>query len=315
MNRKVFTYLREIDALVAGKYVPPVTYEIDLSNRCQNRCYFCMFEKFLQENREFISLEDGRQLIKEIAEANGKSITFTGGGEPLTNPHFAEISDLALSLGLRLGLVTNGIALPDHIDILKGFDFVRVSLDAATTDTWEKIKGNRWFNRSIRGIKELVALEDGPDVGISFIILEENKHEIPAIKALAKELDVKYLQIKPDIRQPPELLDQSDEKRVVITERYVANVGDAKYACAIAGLVGQVTADLDMYYCCQHRGKPEFKVGSLKDQTLEQIQRGRVDFVPDISKCVTCRYMNYALGYKAVKDADKWIFLRHKEFL
>ena len=91
------------------------------------------------------------------------------------------------------------------------------------------------------------------------------------------------------------------------------NIPDSNLPCIIAGLIGVVGADSNVYYCCQHRGESDFKVGSLKKESFINLWQKRLDMKINISKCPHCRYMNYSKAYRRIEKGD--LFFQHRYFL
>ena len=140
MENKVIYYMNEILDIKEGKDAYPVTCEIDPSNVCNLNCSFCMYAKYLKRNREVLPWEVYRNLITELKILGVKSITMTGGGEPLMNPRFNNMVSKAYSLGFKIGLITNGTFLHE-VKNLDQFEFIRISLDAYDENSYYKIKG------------------------------------------------------------------------------------------------------------------------------------------------------------------------------
>lgn len=312
MERKIYYYLDEVNRMRNGDYVNPVSCEIDPSNRCMLNCEFCMYKDYRKENAVDLELPVYEKLIHELKEIGVESITFTGGGEPLMNLNFNEMAKMAFDLGFQVGLITNGVLLNTINDIEK-FTFIRISLDAGTSETYYKIKKVDRFNLVLNNIKEAVSKK--ATVGLSFVICEENKKEIRLAQHLAAELEVEYIQFKPAWvnGNSYRIFDSEEEitRKTIVTQRYMAK---NNLPCIIAGLVGIVGADSNLYFCCQYRGNEKFKLGSLKKNSFEELWGKRLGIFPDVSKCPQCRYMNYAKAYSDLIE-EKSLFFDHRYFL
>jgi len=70
-----------------------------------------MFSEQRKQNAVDLSWHIYVDLVRNLAKIGCRSITFTGGGEPLLNKHFDEMESFAVENGLEVGLVTNGILL------------------------------------------------------------------------------------------------------------------------------------------------------------------------------------------------------------
>jgi len=222
----------------------------------------------------------------------------------------------ATELGIKVGLVSNGIFLDKIFEISNELEYVRVSLDCSSPDTYRKTKHTDYFDQIVNNVTRLVDYGT-TDVGLSFVITDENRDEIDAFYSLAKSIGVHYAQVKPEIKKGDmeSQTDGLDRDKFFVTERY--NIDEnSLVACKIAGLIGVLNATGKVYYCCIHRGKPEFELGDLNHQSLDEIYSlWRPVFKPNLKMCGgSCRYMNYAKVYEKVKG-DRFIPLRHRRFI
>jgi MoaA/NifB/PqqE/SkfB family radical SAM enzyme len=317
MERKILYYLDKVEHLIDGEGVMPVTCEIDPTNRCQLNCTFCMYRTLRDktqssENQEKFDLDIGlyRYLLLDLKKIGVQSITFTGGGEPTLHKDFDKMVEFAEMLGFEYGLVTNGL-LVDKIERPDKFKFIRVSLDAGTSETYYNLKKALAFDKVVNNIK--YAIDKGALVGTSFVVNEINRNDIQAAQELANELGVAYIQFKPawENGKPYEDYEISGNKVVIDTKRYIAV---DRTPCHIAGLIGVVGADARVYYCCQYRGDQRYCLGDLRHATFPEIWSRRPALVPDIERCPNCRYMNYTRAYKNATEGGT-LFFQHKNFL
>jgi MoaA/NifB/PqqE/SkfB family radical SAM enzyme len=307
MFKKAHFYLDKIDALTAGRYTPPVTVEIDPSNLCQLNCEFCMYRDYLRETgTSRLSATAYERLLADI-KGIVKSITFTGGGEPLTHPHFNEMADMAYRDGFEMGLITNGVNL-DWLDHPERFRFIRVSLDAGDRETYRAVKGADRFDRVVDNL--IRTAKRAQCLGISFVVTETNVDTRQKAAELADEIGLAYVQFKPAI-YPGGKYDRWEKVsnvRAIHTGRHAPS----PTACRIAGLVGIIGADATVYYCCQHRGDPDYALGSLTEETFTDIWRRRPAFIPNLRSCPPCRYSGYADEYRQAKED---MTVQHRYFL
>lgn len=312
VEKKIYYYLDEIEKMQDGEYINPVSCEIDLSNRCMLDCSFCMYKKYRRENPVDLDVSRCKQLFVELKKLGVKSLTFTGGGEPLMHPSFNSVVTMALSLGFEIGLITNGIKLMEVLEPER-FKFIRVSVDAATSGTYLRVKGKDKFWIVMESLRRLV--DQKVHIGVSYVVCEENQHEVEKAEALFTSLGVDYIQFKPALVKGGMCKFSTSLKllgRTIVTERYKA---ENDLPCKIAGLVGIVGADANVYFCCQHRGNEKFKLGSLKNFSFEELWKRRLSVKPDVTKCSQCRYMNYAKAYLNLVKTNKIFFIKHKHFL
>ena len=82
-----------------------------------------------------------------------------------------------------------------------GLDQFILSLDGASQETFSKYRREGNFDTVIKNLRQLVhekkaAGKDKPYIELQFITMSHNEHEIPKMKALAKEIGVDKLKIK-----------------------------------------------------------------------------------------------------------------------
>jgi MoaA/NifB/PqqE/SkfB family radical SAM enzyme len=342
---KILNHWETLNAILKGWNPPPISCEIDPSNLCNHDCIWCMYHDFKQDKNMMIPTEIMFSLIHELAEGGVKSVTFTGGGEPLTNPATVEGLYKVKEVGMEVGLVTNGGLMVPEVSkaIVDTCKFLRISLDAATEKTHTSIHRPKnlskdSFDKILNHISTLVDLKKNKKkdltVGIAFLVHPLNYLEIYEAATLAKKLGVDYIQIRPVFipkRKPlekiwfavQELMEKSmeliDSKFHVfpILHRFdeVSKVERTFARCLGHALLGVAGADCNLYLCCQLRGDPRFTFGNLKKETFFDIWKGkkRQEVIKRINleKCPPCRYTKYneLLDYLSDKIRP------HKNFL
>lgn len=312
IGSKIIAHLEKVDRVVEGDTPELVSCEIDTSNFCQNNCSWCIYKDYLKCNRVHMNYTLYEQVIRELNDMGCKSITFTGGGEPTMHPRFVDMVMHAYFQGFEIGLITNGIKLHKLLPILSMFKFIRVSVDSVNTKDYFELKGTHVFKIVCDNIKRAVE-QHTTDIGISMVYESGMQDKVPLFQQLGKDLQVNYTQVKAVVDNS---VDQTGEEMKnmgggTITTRYKA---DSMLPCVIAGLIGQVAATGKVHYCCIHRGDDDYLIGDLNKDSLQSIMYKRMKFNPNLSKCITCRYMNYAKEYEKVRSG-KFTLLRHINFL
>lgn len=332
MNLKQFNQLKilnhwdTISKFLNGKNPFPVSCEIDTANICNHRCVWCYFAES-RSDKAVMPEKILFKLIEDLAKGETKSITFTGGGEPLINPATIYAIEKAVSLKIKTGLVTNGALLNEKKCkiIIKNCEFVRFSLDAGSLKTHILLHNPSNpkfdnFERIIDNLKRLVEirknLKRNVTIGIGFLVHEKNYKEIKATAELVKEIGVDYFQVRP-LFIPGELsytktwlkakkivndaLKLSDTKFYVfpIARRFEEIINNKKnYSiCLIHNLLAIAGADSNIYMCSLFRGDKNFSFGSLKEQNFKEIwnseRRREVIKSLKINNCPSCRYNTY----------------------
>jgi MoaA/NifB/PqqE/SkfB family radical SAM enzyme len=174
----------------------PRSLYLETTNRCDSKCQTCI--------RTFQSLEPPADLtlvqVKAIAEQFTvlERVVLHGIGEPLLNREIFEIVSYLKSRGPTVLFNSDAISLT-HTRALKlidsGLDEYRVSMDAATPETYRRIRGVDQFERVVANVRRLVALEKersrtAPRVSLWFTASRVNLPELPAFVRLAASLGV-----------------------------------------------------------------------------------------------------------------------------
>ena len=305
----------------------PIIAEIHLTNRCSHACPDCTFRHTLFADRATSHLEMPRdvaeRLVRELAEMGTKAIMWGGGGEPTVYPHAKEMFRLAGDLGLGQGIVTNGSRMDEETAAVfaESFQWVRVSLNAATPETHYKIHRARDFDRVRSGLRLLVETRNRTKqspltLGTSFLLSEHNAAEVVEAAEFAKSADVDYFQVKPVIVQKRQDRARrfkrmwTDKLRADLTTvRAMASPGfdvwipDFKFAdimgedigkpfaqCWGASFYACVTANCDLVVCCLMLGESDaFVFGNVRSRSFRSVweseKRRRVVCGVDVDAC------------------------------
>lgn len=330
---KVLCWRDKIEEILDGKIPPPVAVEIDPSNLCTQSCDWCMFKEFKTRERKNLEPKIMFKLIEDFAEMQVKAITFTGGGEPLTNPSTPKAMLLAKRLGIQVGLVTNGDLLEksEIIEaVIESCRYVRLSIDAGKDETHYRLKHPRSTDQLSRNLKSVhVLMSQGftGDVGVAFLIHPENYLELPLLIQQLEEFGASYLQVRPclgveisskAINYSRDVIDSYRGKLPIYAnfKRFDEIRFGMKFEkCRATPLLGIVGADAKMYLCCQFRGNKNYVIGDLKKASFKEQwgskKHTQVIGSVDIKKCPPCRYSNINQLIEDVFLKDKM----HRNFI
>ena len=228
----------------------PISINLDLTSACNFSCPHCVDSGIINTG-EYLKLEDIKQTIAVLRLHGLLSIILVGGGEPTLHKDFEEIVSYIKSTGLELGIVTNGSKL-DKVANVMGLlgtkDWVRISIDAAKEDTFNKLhrpKNDVTLNQILHTAKEIKEINPLVSLGYSFVIvwggmeingneLSQNIDEIAEAVRLAKEYSFDYISLKPCLvrledSQKEALLDNvAQEREEEIVEQIKSNLQKAK---------------------------------------------------------------------------------------
>lgn len=354
---KLLRYADRVEAMQRGEMVAPVSVEIDLSNTCPHDCPFCSFgtsesQGYRQQNWVQMDTPRGLRLLDELAAAGTKSITFTGGGEPLIHRNVSQFFERATSLGLKWGVVTNGLLLAGAARewIAKHARFVRVSLDAGTPETHmfahgvkkpqlEQILDNMLATRQLADASPRA---DSLTIGAGFCVMAQNWREIVRAAENVKQHGGNYIEVRPtfptdwrgdgwgnalsdddvdaakvEIAYARHRLNDTMFRVIGMVERFDklkdATKGYGK--CQIGPLMTVIGADLRGWHCCVQRGQDGFSYGSFKDKPFNAVWLGKEHraLIDDIDVS-KCPRCRYDNFNRLVQDAFEKDEM-HRDFL
>ena len=222
-SHKLLSHVWRWKEIKRGRPMPaPVLVTVDPTNRCNLNCVWCN-AKFIRQQRHNSLSATALTRIAEFLPQWGRdfdgghygveAVCVAGGGEPLLNPATAEFVDRLARNGIQVGLVTNGTRIRDFVDPLSQCTWVGVSMDAASSQTFNQLKGlpasSDAFERTIENIAVLADYSRRhfaplgkvhPAYGVSFKYLiynRENIAEIYEAARLAKEIGCKNIHFRP----------------------------------------------------------------------------------------------------------------------
>jgi len=199
----------------------PVSINLDITTACNFACDHCVDLKILNTGIKYRhdKLLDS---IRLMAERGLRSVIVIGGGEPTVYPKFVETIEFMKSLGLQVAIVSNGSGMKKIARIaalLDDKDWVRLSLDSATDDTFQKMHKPRGRGITLDAICEAVPgikeINPGFPLGFSFIVtwrgasihdtsIVENLHEIVPAAERARRYRFDYIAYKPFLTRAEE---------------------------------------------------------------------------------------------------------------
>ena len=125
------------------------------------------------------------------------------GGEPFTYPHLFELIGECKE-GTAVIFKSNGVLLnPTNIENVVKYKVasISISLDAATPETYRKIRSNDFFDKILLNIKNLNEYKRSkqvnyPEIMINMTLMRQNIEELPQFIELAGNIGVKEVQLK-----------------------------------------------------------------------------------------------------------------------
>jgi radical SAM protein with 4Fe4S-binding SPASM domain len=137
------------------------------------------------------------ELIPKLAELfkYGDRILLYSGGEPLLSPNFFDIADMFIPPA-KIRINTNALLLNDtnikRIVDNGCFEIVNVSLDAATPETYHRMRHHD-FNKTVGNVKSLIRYRENcgakwPHVFLNMTICKSNLEEVGLLPLTAADI-------------------------------------------------------------------------------------------------------------------------------
>ncbi len=187
--------------IVIGK---PWAASLEPTTSCNLRCPECPTGmQSLTRNKGNMNMEVFRKILDKLSP-DLIHLTLYFQGEPMLNPYFTEMVQMARSQKIFVATSTNGHFLDaENVDkiIKSGLSHLIISLDGLDQQTYEqyRVKGN--LQTVVEGIQRLVAARksaqsNSPFIELQFLVMRHNEHQVNQVKEFAREIGVDKLSLK-----------------------------------------------------------------------------------------------------------------------
>ena len=163
----------------------PICLTWELTYACNLACVHCLSSSGRRDPRE-LSTEQCEAVIDELQRMQVFYVN-VGGGEPTVRPDFWHLLSYAVDHQVGVKFSTNGIKItPERAEWLASTDYVdvQVSLDGATPDVNDAVRGQGSFATATTALENLAAA-GFRDSKISVVATRHNVHQLDEFKALA----------------------------------------------------------------------------------------------------------------------------------
>ncbi|MBI3690522.1 MAG: mycofactocin radical SAM maturase [Mycolicibacterium aromaticivorans] len=163
----------------------PICLTWELTYACNLACVHCLSSSGKRDPRELST----RQCMDIIDELERMQVFYVniGGGEPTVRPDFWELVDYATAHHVGVKFSTNGVRItPEVAARLAASDYVdvQISIDGATADINDAVRGPGSFEMATRALENLAAA-GFKDAKISVVVTRHNVDQLDEFKALA----------------------------------------------------------------------------------------------------------------------------------
>jgi MoaA/NifB/PqqE/SkfB family radical SAM enzyme len=183
-QHEVVDYLEKVNWDTTSKN--PLIVEFDPTTNCNLACPDCISGELL--NKDEFSDERVITLTKEMVEAGVKGVILIGGGEPMAHSKISEVIQILGENQVSIGITTNGLYLKKYKDVTSKYvDWVRVSVDAATSKTFQRIRpsrtGESLFDSVIKNMEDFAKNKQAHAVlGYSFMVFSEGNYGFKGVE-------------------------------------------------------------------------------------------------------------------------------------
>ncbi|MHB1463808.1 MAG: radical SAM/SPASM domain-containing protein [Thermoleophilia bacterium] len=256
-----------------GEITPdfPSRINIEPTNHCNLRCRMCPRKDLTRPVGE-IDMDLFDKLAHEISTHAPTEVRLHKDGEPLMNPRIFDMIEhmKTIAPSTLLNMDTNALLLDEEkaeklLD--SRLDVLLFSVNAATADTYKKVRGSTRFDQVIANIERFLAMrrERGyvwPRVKVQLIVMQDTRDEIGLFKEQWGPHDVDVLLIPAinwgGLRPEVGSLMQMPERRYPCT--YLWN----SFSVNWDGKVSFCNVDFDQMGV----------IGDLNRQTIESVWKG-----------------------------------------
>lgn len=292
----------------------PIHFQINPTNLCSLSCPFCSCAN--RKKNEVIPFNKLSKFMRDIKRLGCQSITTTGGGEPCLYPQINEFIDLTYSLGIKIGLVTNGTAFDNlKTSSLKKITWCRISHADHRDTTMDYLYELKDVLNTAKNVDWAFSyvLSENPDYNkLAEIVRFANTQKMTHVRVVSDLLNLNYV---PDMdKVKNELLKRNiDDSLVVYQGRKEFVCGREK--CLISLLKPVLTPTGHIVACCgwQYRGNEpsrDYDIGDNmgKMEDIEKIIKKQKYY--NGSNCYRCYYDNYNKALEILISN-----IHHKEFI
>lgn len=193
--KRINDILIDIDFIYKNRVclASPDYLQIETTSFCNAKCIMC--SHYFSDNKGAKCLQDETLNNMEDAIQLSHTISLNGMGEPFTSPRVSDQIDYYARFGNKIVTNTNLSVINDRLinQINEYFEWLEISVDGATPETYESIRKNLKLDVIKKHLRELK--EKCPNVRkhIATVIMRQNVKEMPQMVELAYEAGAKVI--------------------------------------------------------------------------------------------------------------------------
>ncbi|MCA9821165.1 MAG: radical SAM protein [Dehalococcoidia bacterium] len=189
---------------------------LEVTNRCHLTCTTCPQSWGMSEDTADLTPETARELLSQLPTV--RRVVLHGIGEPTLNPRLAEIIDVVKERGAYALFNTNALLLRGRLLetlVQSGLDEVRISVDAATPETYKLVRGTDMFSRVIANAAALNETKarlgaTTPRLSLWMTGMKSNIRELPELVRVAARAGIAEVYVQRLVFSGRNLADQQE---------------------------------------------------------------------------------------------------------
>jgi len=299
-DKKIIWFPEKFLSFKNNIITPPIYVRIKPFNKCCHNCDFCIYRAKNSQMHETMNINDilskekTFEILNDFKDMGVKSITYSGGGEPLMHPNIVDILEKTKNNNIDLSILTNGQFLnKDRAKALINAKWVRISMDYCDSITF--IHSNRgtkkMFEQVMSNIESFNKIRNPAcDLTVNYIITKNNKSTILDIAKLLKSIGVDNVRYSPVwsmdiIEYHKEIKDEvltllkkakeyyeNDTFKIYDSYKITPNMLNRSYTkCYILQTIPVIGADEIVYNCHNKAYSEDGIIGSIKNQTFKEM--------------------------------------------
>ncbi|PNR96544.1 radical SAM protein [Petrotoga olearia] len=171
----------------------PLHMSIELTDGCNLNCKYCYRREDIRKST-FIDSEKLKVMVEKLNKETLSMVEITG-GEPTLHPHFTEILKYILERGITVGVLTNGVKLPENsteeLEPYADKIIWGVSLDSYDPEYHDKFRGKKGaWESTVKNIKKLV--NHNFFVRVAMVVTPENIDQLDKTAELSVNLGARF---------------------------------------------------------------------------------------------------------------------------
>jgi MoaA/NifB/PqqE/SkfB family radical SAM enzyme len=218
----------------------PVTHltkvYIEPTDMCNITCRTCIRNNW---NEAMGRMRDDTfdRILQSVQKLSPVPTIFFGGlGEPLFHKQIVDWIVRAKVIGARVELITNGTMLTEKRSrelIDAGLDLIWVSIDGATPESYADVRLGAELPKILANVSRFRKMRRGshhpkPEIGIAFVAMARNIHELPQVLHIGRSLGAKHFSVSNVLPYTAEMQEEVLYKRTVRDVAYLDSPWHAK---------------------------------------------------------------------------------------